>query len=127
MSAQEPRSPLPEGSERLRQALDASAQGLDAATLSRLNRARQAALATLPSRSRWRTPLHWGLALAACAALALALRPQLQSPASLPADAVPPVDLSLLALDSEVEPALLEDLEFYAWLDTQADSERWDG
>jgi hypothetical protein len=65
--------------------------------------------------------------LAACAALALALRPQLQSPASLPADAAPPVDVSLLVLDSEVEPALLEDLEFYAWLDTQADSERWDG
>jgi len=56
------------GLQRLRAALDDSAAGMDAATLSRLNRARQAALASRISRRRYALPL--GLALAASLVLA---------------------------------------------------------
>jgi hypothetical protein len=104
MNSPTPHDDLPAGSARLRSALDASAQSLDAATLSRLNRA-------------------WGMALAASAVLAVVLLPALQAPPL----AVPSSSEEFAVIAAEVEPALLEDLEFYAWLDSQAEEDAWEG
>jgi hypothetical protein len=98
--------------------LQQSADGLDAATLSRLNRARQAALA-LPRRSM---PLMWGFAAACAFALVLALglgrRDLSPDP---PTVAVPVADSGAIdALASDDENAeMVDDLDFYAWLDAQ--------
>jgi hypothetical protein len=98
--------------------LDASAQDLDAATLSRLNRARQAALAR-----RQRGPVvRWGFisALAASVALLLAVAawPPLQR-APTPA----PAEVTVAADGDSAEDSLefYQDLEFYAWLEAQED------
>jgi ferric-dicitrate binding protein FerR (iron transport regulator) len=114
----------PADTARLRAVLEQSAQTLDAATLSRLNRARQAALAAAaPSRRRWSGPLRWGIALAASAVLAVVVLPALQAP-PVPAP-TSSEDFAMIAAD--VEPALLEDLEFYAWLDSQTEEDAWEG
>ena len=87
----------------------------------RLNRARQAALEQLPRRRR---AAHWlapALSTAAVGALAVGLWlnpgtdrdvpvPVLNASADLTA-----ADLELLLTDDSLE--MLEDLEFYAWLD----------
>ena len=112
-----PRDPWLERSLAL---LDQSAESLDAATLSRLNRARHAALAQ-PHRRHWRV----GLALAITGALVLALgvghrrgsapAPQLPAEhASVSAGGA----LDVLAADDD-SLELTEDLDFYAWLDAQ--------
>jgi hypothetical protein len=97
--------------------LDESTEALDAATLSHLNRSRQAALAQRRgSRSGWLV----GGGLAA-AALALAFGINHRS-----ASLVPPVpvttgpdaaDTELLATDDNLD--LYENLDFYAWLDAE--------
>ncbi|MGH8040695.1 MAG: hypothetical protein ACREPN_01480 [Rudaea sp.] len=61
-------SGMPQWTEQARRLLNASAQSLDAATLSRLNRARQVALAQRTARRRTWVFLPAGLA-AACAML----------------------------------------------------------
>lgn len=118
---------LPEDTARLRAALEDSARGIDAASLSRLNRARQAALAAAqPRRTRWLQPLGWMVGAAACAVLAIALLPMLVSGPVPVAPAEAPAEFAVLT--EEVDPALLADLEFYAWLDSQAgDDEAWEG
>jgi ferric-dicitrate binding protein FerR (iron transport regulator) len=104
--------------DQIRTQLDASARDLDAHTLSRLNRARQQALAQIPSRAprRW----HWlALASAASIALAVALLPTLRPPQP---EALPVVDASVEdfeLLTSEESLVLYSDMDFYAWLDTQ--------
>jgi hypothetical protein len=105
--------------ERVRAELDASARDLDAATLSRLNRARQAALAAARGR-RARLWRYGGpAALAAAFSLLVAIGWWgLRAPASAPDAAT---DFELLA--GEDSPELYEDLEFYAWLDAQPSSE----
>lgn len=113
----------PADTARLRAVLEQSAQTLDAATLSRLNRARQAALAAAMPRQRWSLPLRWGVAFAASAMLAVVLLPALQTaPVAAPTSSE---DFAMIA--AEVEPALLEDLEFYAWLDSQTEDDVWEG
>ena len=103
---------------RARAALEDSAQALDAATLSRLNRARQRALdaARAPRRAGWR----WtALATAACALVAALALWRLPAPALAPPAQLPPAaDLALIGDGSDL--ALVEDLEFYAWLDAQS-------
>lgn len=100
--------------------LDQSAESLDAATLSRLNRARQAALAQPDLRHR-----HVGLALAGAAALALAIGVghRAFAPARMPLEQAATPDgnaLDALAADDDgLE--LSEDLDFYAWLDAGQD------
>jgi hypothetical protein len=95
-----------------------NADDIDAATASRLNRARQAALAEVPRRRR-RTPwLVPGLSTVAVGALAVGLWLNRGAGPELPAIATPAVESAadmdlLLATDLE----MLEDLEFYAWLD----------
>lgn len=105
-----------------RRALDDDAASLDAATVSRLNRARQAALdaARAPRRARWLLPAAF--AAAACGALALAIVPRMMAPAVVPpAMAETGADFELLATGEEL--TLYQDLEFYAWLDSQQPAE----
>ncbi|MEM7706497.1 MAG: hypothetical protein AAF358_13130 [Pseudomonadota bacterium] len=88
--------------------------GLDAATLSRLNRARQQALDDVrhESRGRW---LPGGLAAgAAVVAVAIGLTGRVPPPAQ-PLLEQPVSDFTVLASDESLE--MLENLEFYAWLD----------
>lgn len=106
-----------------------SAEDLDAATASRLHSSRQAALDRMPGRETapvWRLP---ALATAALAVLAVALwvspgagpggtgpggsRPGNTGPATPVVTSAADIDL-LLAGDSL---EMLEDLEFYEWLD----------
>lgn len=107
--------PGPDWTEQARALLDASAQQLDAPTLSRLNRARQHALAAAPSphaARRW--PRR--LAIAASALLAITVWwPDSRPPAVA---TLSPEDAELL-VDGEFE--MTDDLEFYAWLDADGE------
>ncbi len=104
--------------ERARALLDDSADNLDAATLSRLNRARQAALAARrKGPGRW----AWGAAFAGAAAavfaVAIALHRQGLPPASTPAASLQPADIDVLTSDDDLD--LADNLDFYAWLEKQ--------
>ena len=110
---------------RARTLLDESAEGLDAATLSRLNRARQAALAQARPRATHRWFLPAGLASACVLLLAVAAwhaqvpsgaarLPELPFTASASSAGS---DIDLVSSDDSLE--LYQDLEFYAWLDAQ--------
>lgn len=101
---------------RARATLEQSAGELDAATLSRLNRARQAALAEANRRPR-RPALLWPAALAMASAFALAVVLVRQPPPAAPAAPVAAEDFDVIAAQDSLE--LYEDLEFYAWLDAQ--------
>ncbi len=90
---------------------DESVDGLDAATLSRLNRGRHAALAEA-GRSRRRE--FWIPATGAAAALAVAAV-MLQSPGDGPVIEAPAADLEILLGEESID--MLEDLEFYSWLE----------
>lgn len=107
--------------ERIRNELETSARDLDAATLSRLNQARQRALATVarPKRTRWMWSATWA---SACAlALAVAIWPRLvPEPLPTPASAATADDFPMLAGSDSLE--LYEELDFYAWLDAQSAS-----
>lgn len=96
-------------SARIAAQLDEDVAHFDAATLSRLNQARQRALAVSPQRSWW----FAGGAVTACAMLLLASSVFRHSE---PALAPTALDQELLA-ETDIE--LLEDLEFYAWLKQQ--------
>ena len=99
---------------RAKQAFDDSVDSLDGATLSRLNRGRQAALATSRRpQSQW---LRWMPATGA-AAVALIAVMMLQSPAEMDAISAPAADLEILLGEESIE--MFEELEFYSWLDTQ--------
>ena len=103
--------------------LDDSARDLDATTLSRLNRARQAAL----EQHRPRTTRVWllpaGLASAACALLlAFAVwQPHRHAEATkgtmAPSATATTGDADTAADDASLE--FYQNLEFYAWLDAQ--------
>jgi hypothetical protein len=100
--------------EAAKQAFDQSVDGLDAATLSRLNRGRQAALAE--TRQPVRQWLRWMPATGVAAAVLLALVIQ-QGPGDVDVIAAPAADLEMLLGEESIE--MLEDLEFYSWLDTE--------
>ena len=103
--------------DRAKALLDDSADNLDAATLSRLNRARQAALATRrkgPSRWAWSAALAG--AMAAVFAVAIGLHQRAVVPAS-PAASLQPGDIDVMTSDDDLD--LAENLDFYAWLGKQ--------
>jgi len=97
--------------------LDESAKGLDASTLSRLNRARQAALQQRQRARRWALPA--GLVSACVLLLALftwhGYLPS-ESPDS-PLVSHAEGDLDLVSSEDSLE--FYQDLEFYAWLEAQ--------
>ena len=105
--------------ERAKTTFDASVERLDAATLSRLNQGRQAALRELGRRDWFagRGPL-WlpatGIAAAALVALVVMRGPD---DLDVAADVVMTTDFELLLEDESLE--MLEDLEFYSWLDSE--------
>lgn len=105
--------------------LEQSAEGLDAATLSRLNQARQAALAGSRPRSARPWFLPAGLASACMLLLAVAAWHS-YAPSGVTRLPVLPLtatggsnsgDIDLVSGDDSLE--LYQDLEFYAWLDAQ--------
>lgn len=103
---------------RSRELLDESAAGLDAATLSRLNRARQAALA---QRQRVRAP-RWlpaiGLACSGALLLAVVFWAPHRVGAPPPAHATSSAsDLDFGGADDNIE--FYQNLDFYAWLEAQ--------
>lgn len=108
---------------QVREVLDESTASMDAQTASRLNRARQRALDLgLKPRSRWVWP---SLALATAASLTLALSLAVHMPDTAPLPAATAAraadlsqDLELLAGSEDLE--LIENLEFYAWLEQQS-------
>jgi len=102
------------------QTLRNSADELDAATLSRLNRARQVALDTIDQpavgifrRNRW-------LPVGAAAGIAAVILAVWQGPGTDPDARIVPImsdeaaDLELLLDDGDLE--MYADLEFFAWL-----------
>jgi hypothetical protein len=100
--------------QQAKEAFDQSVDGLDAATLSRLNRGRQAALAEAvrPERA-W---LRWMPATGVAAAVLLAVI-TLQGPGEVDVISAPATDLEILLSEESIE--MLEELEFYSWLATQ--------
>ncbi|WP_405225633.1 hypothetical protein [Lentisalinibacter sediminis] len=109
--------------ERTRRAFDDSVEALDAATLSRLNRARQAALAGAGGgrvASGWR-PVATAAAVAVLAvALWLGQTPQEPLAERETVVAVAPEeaeDLEIVLQDENLD--MLAELEFYDWVDSE--------
>ena len=118
--------------ERVGAALNAQADALDGATRSRLNRARQSALA-IPGRDHEATGRRWnwmpagGMALASVLVMVIWFdgnqsgAPATESGAAGPVLVNPAItvapsagDLEVLMVDEELE--MLHDLDFYNWL-----------
>ena len=98
----------------LKATFDESVDSLDAAALSRLNRNRHAALAELERpRRRWSV---WMPATGAAAAVLLSFV-LLQSPGDIGdvAETASVTDMEILLGEDSIE--MLEDLEFYSWID----------
>lgn len=109
----------PDWTDQARRLLDASTQALDAATLSRLNRARQQALAAAsPARSTMRWPRRLAVAASLLLGAVILWPAAMRGPASTGASTLSPEDAELLA-DGELE--MTDDLEFYAWLDADGE------
>lgn len=95
-------------------AFDSSVDELDAATLSRLNRARHEALAELERpRHQWS---RWMPATGVAAAVLVAIV-MLQSPVTIDGEVGPTnlTDMEILLGEDSIE--MLEELEFYSWID----------
>jgi hypothetical protein len=105
--------------DRAKELFDESVGSLDGRTRSALNQARQAALAELEGRQRQGAWRFWGpLSGVAAAALVIAVVfgpvwTTMQPPTE---NAMPFEDFDIVADAENLE--LLEDLDFYAWLDT---------
>lgn len=107
--------------EQSKRLLDESAANLDAAALSRLNRARQAALGQRRRRVREWLPVG---AVAACTMLVALVVANDHRHAHRGAPELPLVaqtesagDVDLVSSDDSLE--FYQDLEFYAWLEAQ--------
>ena len=103
-----------EFAQQAKQLFDESVEGLDAATCSRLNRDRQTALAELKAgRPVW---VQWapaaGVAAAAVVAVVLWTGNQSLDEITPPSSAT---DFEILLTEDSLE--MLEDLEFYSWID----------
>lgn len=103
--------------ERAKRLFDDSVDRIDAATLSRLNRGRQRALAELGAgglaRGHW---MRWVPATGVAAAALVAVMMMNARPPDVVQEPVSASDFEML-LDDGDELDMLEDLEFYSWLD----------
>jgi transcription initiation factor TFIIIB Brf1 subunit/transcription initiation factor TFIIB len=100
--------------QRTKDTFDKSVDALDAATLSKLNRGRHEALAQLEHpQHRWS---RWMPATGAVAAVLVAVV-VLQSPSAIDdvAAVTTVTDMEILLGEDSIE--MLEDLEFYSWID----------
>jgi hypothetical protein len=113
---------LPPWTDEARRLLDCSIEPLDAATRSRLHRARQAALAQRRRRSPRPFLLAVGFACAALLAVAVIGRLPQTGHVGFGGGAVSPTlgeaDLDIVAAEDGLE--FYQDLDFYAWLDAQS-------
>ena len=102
---------------------DDSVAHTDAATQSRLNRARQRAMAELDTGRRWSgTWLPAGVAAAAAAVLVTIMLGRMPDGGpDLESSVATDTDLQMLLTTDDLE--LIEELEFYAWLDEQPELE----
>lgn len=101
---------------RTKKLFDESVDSLDAATLSRLNRGRQAALAAAGRRPA----VGWGWLPAAGAVATVAIAVMLRNGVGdVPAEAAVS-DFEILMAGEDLE--MLEDLDFYRWLDEESDA-----
>lgn len=93
---------------------DDSVDQLDAATLSKLNQGRQAALAELPANT---TRIHWARWMPATgiAAAALVAVVMLQGPGGVELPPEAASDFEILIGEDDLD--MLEELEFYSWID----------
>jgi len=105
---------------RAKQLFDDSVDELDAATLSRLNRGRHQAIDELgrPGLGWYR----WVPAAGIAALTLVAVMVLLPGPQPVPGDALPGevTDVEILLGEDAIE--MLEDLEFYTWIDLAGDS-----
>lgn len=110
-----------EFADRTKDLFDESVDRLDAATLSRLNQGRQRALAELDRASPYGQWLRW-VPVTAAAAVALIAVMVVNQPGSVE-EPLTATDFEMLIETEDLE--LLEDLEFYTWLEL-ADAETSD-
>ena len=96
---------------------DESVDGLDAATLSTLNQARQRALAT----TRHTSVLRWVPAAGVAAATLVAVMVILPGPTEVEVMPTSITDMEILLGEDSIE--MLEDLEFYSWIDMADESD----
>jgi len=111
--------------DKAKQLFDESVQGLDGQTLSRLNRGRQRAIAELRAGSGFQSLSPWVPAAGVTAAAVFAVVLLTGEP--------PKDDLSATSIATDFEILLdadsidmLEDLEFYSWLDLDAELDALD-
>ena len=105
--------------EQAKELFDDSVERLDAATLSQLNQRRQAALAAASSEG---SRVHWGrwlpaAGVTAAAVVAVVMMQGTPTGVELPPDEV--TDFELLLSEDNLE--MIEELEFYDWLEFAAD------
>ena len=106
----------------LRQALDERLAGLDGATLSRLNRARQRALEGAGSGAVRRARGWLPAGAVAGVALLLAVGTWMRSADGPSPAGLSPGELEIATLDADLE--LVEELEFYDWLESTGGKDR---
>lgn len=102
---------------RAKDLFDGSVERIDAATLSKLNQGRQAALAEVSSARPMHSVMRWmpasGLAAAAVLAVVMFRGPAVPV---LPSETESTVsDFEILLGDDSLE--MIEELEFYSWID----------
>ena len=100
--------------DRARELFDDSVERLDAATLSRLNQGRQRALAELETRKPLGQWLRWAPAAGIAAAAVVAVMIMNTPGTKVTDEPITASDFEMLLEDESLE--LLEDLEFYSWL-----------
>jgi len=112
-----------ENERRARELFDASVEGLDAETRSRLNRARQAAVAEAEraQHSPWRTwlPAAAAASVAVVAVVLWRLPADRVDPSARMNGTAPAAEVVELLATSEGLAVASEDPEFYAWLAAQ--------
>ena len=112
--------PDDELSRRARALFDDSVDELDAATLSRLNRSRHRALEAARSGHGIRQWVSWApVGAVAAAAVVAVLILQGGGPEIVPVETDQAADLEIILEGEEFE--MLEDLEFYSWIDLEDD------
>lgn len=102
--------------ERSKTLFDDSVKSLDAATLSKLNQGRQAALAEVADKAPGSAWLRWMPASGLAAAAVIAVIMMQGGPDPVPA--IPDTaatDFEMLLGDDSLE--MIEELEFYSWID----------
>ena len=114
--------------QRAKAVFDESVASLDGQTQARLARARQAALREVEPKAADRNGRRWmpaaGLAAAALAAVGIAVFRDRSDNQTLAKNqrATPLEDMDLLAADDDLD--IVQDLDFYSWLDDAAPDER---